>query len=147
MMKQNSMEDVADTATPHVRPAIAHLIDRAFLTAHVLTASIQQAEDATMEAIDSWNPDEEPDEALFQNALDAATRAQIQQNGSGSAGSGSYLPNELKAVLRLSPPLRRCFVLRILVGLPSQVCARLLCFHSERVDQYTCAALQCLGTS
>ena len=104
-----------------VRPAIARLIERGFLTAHLLTGSIQQAEDATLKGLDSWNPDEEPEEALFQNVLDAAARAQIQANRPDSEASGSNLPNELKAVLRLSPELRRCFVLRVLVGLPSQV--------------------------
>jgi DNA-directed RNA polymerase specialized sigma24 family protein len=130
-----------------VRPAIARLIERAFLTAHLLTGSIQQAEDATLKGLDSWNPDEEPGEALFQNVLDAAARTQIQPNRPDSEASGSYLPNELKAVLRLSPQLRRCFVLRVLVGLPSQMCARLLGLHSDEVDEFTCAALQCLGTS
>jgi DNA-directed RNA polymerase specialized sigma24 family protein len=130
-----------------VRPAIRRMIERAFLTAHLLTGSIQQAEDATLKGLDCWNPDEEPGEALFQSVLDAAARAQVQPNRPDSEASGSKLPNELKAVLRLSPELRRCFVLRVLVGLPSQVCARLLGLDSDRVDEDTCAALQCLGTS
>jgi DNA-directed RNA polymerase specialized sigma24 family protein len=129
------------------RPAIARLLERAFLTAHLLTGSIQQAEDATLKGLDFWNPDEEPGEALFQNVLDAAARAQIQPSRPDSDASGSNLPNELKAVLRLSSQLRRCFVLRVLVGLPSQECGRLLGLDSDRVDEDTCAALQCLGTS
>ena len=129
------------------RPAVARLIERAFLTAHLLTANIHQAEDATLKGLDSWKPEEEPGEALFQHVLDASARAQIQANRPDSDASGSYLPNELKAVLRLSPDLRRCFVLRVLVGLPLLVCARLLRLDSDRVDEYTCAALQCLGTS
>jgi DNA-directed RNA polymerase specialized sigma24 family protein len=128
---------------------IEHTISRAFLTAHLLTASTEQAESATMEAIDSWDPDEETEEVLFRSVLDAAARAQIEYVPSSSNKcdvAGSYLPAELQAVLRLAPQLRRCFVLRILVGLSPQVCARLLHLPSRRVDRYACAALECLGS-
>ena len=82
---------------------------------------------------------------LFQNVLDAAARAQVEPSTDNPDPSASYLPNELKAVLRLAPQLRRCFVLRILAGLPAKACARLLCLHSEMVEQYTCDALRCLA--
>jgi len=137
------MDDIA--ATPQAGQGIVHLIERALLAAHLLTGSLQQAEEATLEAIDSWNPSDEPEEALFQNVLDAAAREQVDPNPNKPDSSGSYLPNELKAVLRLAPQLRRCFVLRILVGLPTEVCARLLCLHSDLVDRYTCDALRCLA--
>ena len=118
------------------------LIGRAFLTAHLLTGNTEQAESATMTAIDSWNPEEESEEALFQDVLDTAVRAPVQFR---PEAAGPYLSAELRAVLRLAPQLRRCFVLRILVRLPSQVCARLLSLPSDAVDRYTCAALWCLG--
>src|SRR5439155_3749748 len=54
------------------------LIDRAFLTAHLLTASIEQAEGATLEGIRSWNLDEESEETLFQNVLDLAAKAPVE---------------------------------------------------------------------
>jgi len=128
---------------------IEHTVSRAFLTAHLLTASTEQAESATMEAIDSWNPDEETEEVLFRNVLDGATRAQtkhVPSSWNEHDPGGSYLPDELRAVLGLAPHLRRCFVLRILVGLPPQVCGRLLHLHSRRVDRFACAALECLGS-
>jgi DNA-directed RNA polymerase specialized sigma24 family protein len=128
---------------------IEHTINRAFLTAHLLTASTEQAESATMEAIDLWDPDAETEEVLFRNVLHAAARPQIESVPSSSNKcdvAGSYLPDELQAVLRLAPQLRRCFVLRILVGLPPQVCARLLHLDSRRVDRYASAALECLGS-
>jgi DNA-directed RNA polymerase specialized sigma24 family protein len=124
---------------------IPRLLDRALLTAHLLTGSLQQAEKAALDAVDSWDPGEEPEEVLFQNVLDAAAQAQVQPNPSNPDSSGSHLPDELKAVLRLAPQLRRCFVLRILAGLPAQACARLLCLHSDMVETYTCDALQCLA--
>jgi DNA-directed RNA polymerase specialized sigma24 family protein len=127
---------------------IEQTISKAFFTAHLLTASSEQAERATMEAIDSWNPDEESEEVLFRSVLGAAARAQIRHVSSRSNEpdmAESYLPVELQAVLKLAPQFRRCYVLRMLVGLSPQVCARLLHLDSRRVDWYTRAALECLG--
>jgi len=136
------MDDIA--ATPQDVRGIMRLIDRAFLTAHLLTGSLQVAERAALEAIDSWNPDQEPEEVVFNHVVEAAART-IPENPPDSDASGAHVPDELKKVLGLAPWLRRCFVLRILVGLPRQVCARLLRLSSEQVDEYTCAALQCLA--
>jgi DNA-directed RNA polymerase specialized sigma24 family protein len=132
------MDDLA--AISRAGPGIVRLLDQAFLTAHLLTGSSQQAEEATLHAIDSWRPGEEPEGVLFQNVLDAALRAPVESNP-----ADSYLPNELKKVLRLAPQLRRCFVLRILAGLPAKACARLLGLHSDAVDRYTCEALRSLA--
>ena len=118
------------------------LIRRAFLTAHLLTGNADQAESLTMTAIESWNPEEESEQALFQDVLETAVRAPVQFKPDAAS---PYLPAELRAVLRLAPQLRRCYVLRILVQLPSQACARLLNLPSDAVDRYTCAALWCLS--
>ena len=132
-------------AMPKAGPGTLYLLDRAFLTAHLLTGNLQQAEEVTLDAIDSWRPGEEPEDVLFQNVLDATAGAQVEPNSNTPDPASSYLPNELKAVLRLTPQLRRCFVLRILAGLPEQACARLLSLHSDMVERYTCDALQCLA--
>jgi DNA-directed RNA polymerase specialized sigma24 family protein len=137
------MDDTA--AMPKAGQGILRLVDRALLTAHLLTGSFQQAEEATLDAIDSWRPDHQPEEALFQTVLNAAARAEVEPNPNSLDSSTSYLPNELQAVLRLAPQLRRCFVLRILAGLPAQACARLLSLHSDLVERYTCDALQSLA--
>jgi DNA-directed RNA polymerase specialized sigma24 family protein len=137
------MDNIA--ATPKAGQGILRLLDRAFLTAHLFTGNLRQAEEATLDAIDSWRPGEEPEAVLFQNVLDAAARAQVEPSTNTPDPSASYLPNELKAVLRLAPQLRRCFVLRILAGLPAKVCARLLCLQSDMVERYTCDALRCLA--
>jgi DNA-directed RNA polymerase specialized sigma24 family protein len=137
------MDDSA--ATSKAGQEVVRLLDRAFLTAHLLTGSFQQAEEAALDAIDSWRPEEEPEEVLHQNVLDAAARAPVEPNPGNPGPSGSCLPDELNAILRLAPQLRRCFVLRILAGLPAKACARLLGLHSDLVDRYTCDALQCLA--
>ena len=132
-------------AMPKAGPGTLYLLDRAFLTAHLLTGNLQQAEEVTLDAIDSWRTGEEAEEVLLQNVFDAAARIQVETDSRNLEASTSYLPNELKAVLRLAPQLRRCFVLRILAGLPEQACARLLSLHSDMVERYTCDALQCLA--
>ena len=121
------------------------LLDRALLTAHLLTGNLRQAEEAALKAIDTWRPDEDADEVLFQNVVDEAARSQAGVGTSNSDRSAAYLPNELQAVLRLGPQLRSCFVLRILAGLPAQACARLLCLNADLVEAYTCDALQTLA--
>jgi hypothetical protein len=137
------MDDLA--ATPHAAPAVMPVIDRALLTAQLLTGSLEQAEKAVLEAIDWWNPSEEP-EVLFHRVVEAAAR-QSQEVPASSEASRLHLPNELKAVLRLAPQPRNCFVLRILLGLGTQGCARLLRSNSKQVEDYTRAALQGLAAS
>ncbi len=137
------MDDLA--AISRAGPGIVRLLDQAFLTAHLLTGSSEQAEVVTLQAIDSWRPGEEPEGVLFRNVLDAAAHAPIESNPDNPDLSGSYLPDELRKVLLLAPPLRRCFVLRILAGLPAKACARLLGLHSDAVDRYTCDALRSLA--
>lgn len=137
------MNDIA--AMPKTGPGVLQLLDRGLLAAHLLTGSLHQAEEATLKAIDCWRPSEEPEEVLFQNVLDAAVRVPVEPSSNNLDSDSSYLPNELKAVLRLAPQLRGCFVLRILAGLPAQACARLLSLHCDVVEQFTCDAIQCLA--
>jgi hypothetical protein len=138
------MQYVAEaTAGPKVNCAVKDTVGRAFLMAHLLTADTACAERVTMEAIGSWNPGDETESVFLRNVLDAAVRAPSRSNE--AAQTGSCFPAELRAVLELEPGLRRCFVLRILVGLPKEECARLLRLDSHSVERYTHAALQCLG--
>jgi DNA-directed RNA polymerase specialized sigma24 family protein len=124
---------------------IKQTIGRAFLAAHLLTANTGQAERSVVEAMESWDPDDNSDEVLFQQVLRSVLQANVEGVPSSSNdpdSPDSLLPIELKAVLLLPPQLRHCFVLRMLVGLSRQTCARLLHLHSREVDRYTREALQ-----
>jgi DNA-directed RNA polymerase specialized sigma24 family protein len=128
--------------------ATDHAISRAFLTAHLLTANREQAESAVLEAILHWDLEEGTEEVFLHRVACAAIQAQVEYESSNAgepAPAELLLPVELQAVLDLSPQLRRCFVLRVLVGLSRQVCARLLDLSVLIVDQYTCAALEHLA--
>ena len=56
-------------------------VSRAFRTAHLLTASIRQAESAVLEAIDSFDPDVDTAQSLFQNAILAANDEDMKAAG------------------------------------------------------------------
>ena len=143
-------DELVDTEMCESIGNLEHTLNGAFLAARLLTGSIGQAETAVQEAIESWDPDEDAEEALFQQVLKAAVRfpAEFAVSNWGISNwreAGSPLPAELQAVLRLSPRFRQCFVLRILLGQPPEVCARLLGLSEERVDEYTCAGLKSLA--
>jgi hypothetical protein len=135
-----------NVATPKEQGNINPVLNRALLTAHLLTGSLQAAEQAVLEGIESWNPDEH-EEVLFQKVMTAAAQAAIRKNAADPIDSESYLPGQMKAVARLAPWQRYCFVLRSLAGLPSQVCAGLLRLQSDQVDEYTIDAARCLAAS
>ena len=127
--------------------SIAHTLDGCFLIAHLLIGEAAQAEQAVMEAIDLWDPDEEGENQLLQLTLRTAIKTYTVISRSGlneECCADSSLPIELRRVSELPPDLRRCFVLRILAGLSSEVCAQILHFGVRQVDQYCCDAMKSL---
>jgi hypothetical protein len=125
---------------------MAAVVGRAFRTAYLLTNSAEEAESAVLAGIESWNPDGESDEALFCRVMRAATRRHHQWEPPVRTGARLWLPDELRAVLTLAPPIRRCFVLRNLAGMSAQACACLLGLLPNQVDEYAGAAHLCLAT-
>ena len=114
---------------------------RAFRTAHLLTASVDQAERAVLRAIGSFDVETDTDEMLFQRAI----RAAVACPSNLAPSSRALLPAELQSVLDLSHDLRRCFVLRILVGMSRRDCSKLLRLSDRTVNDYTCSALRRLA--
>ena len=136
--------------TPCASQGIESLLGKALLTAHLLTGSAEQAQSATMEALNAWHPYLETEADLWTKVLQAAAKEPIPATSSPSNHADpalSRLPTELLAVLKLEPVVRRCFVLRILVGLSAEACAALLQLRAQRVNQYTCAGLEALSGS
>ena len=56
------------------------IVNRTFVTAHLLTGRIDLAENATLEAIDTWEPDIESAEAIFGHGVAAALRKRERQD-------------------------------------------------------------------
>lgn len=116
------------------------VLHRALLASYLVTGNLDQAEQAVLKGIDSWNSDIEPEEELLRRVIAAAAQAPSHEQP-----RGLRLPAELQAVLKLASPLRGCFVLRTLTGLPSHACAELLRLLPAEVDEYTGAAHRELG--
>ncbi len=120
--------------------ALRNAAERAYLAAFLLTVNSQLAEAAVMKCIHDMDPDQASGEALFDTALQTA----IELERSGGFETLKYetaLPLELQGVANLPPLSRRCFVLRVLVGLPSELCARLLHLEIAHVKENTTIAL------
>jgi hypothetical protein len=119
-------------------------VAKAFFTALLLTRSPQRAEAAVMESIHLMNPDERFDEAILCGVIDASIGISNEaQTVSPEELQEAFaaLPLELHGVLGFPADLRRCFVLRILLQLPREACARILNITTNRIDEYTCEAL------
>ncbi len=128
--------------------AFEEVVSRAFLTAHLLTAGAEQAEAAVTEALRSWSPDRDSHETLFEKVLEAAIRIRTGLPMPAElTGVRSNFPVQLRAVLELPTLLRQCFILRVLVGLRSQDCVRLLNLRSSQVAEYTSAAIESLAAT
>jgi len=116
-----------------------HALTQAIVTAYLITGSARQSEAVVTRAIAEWDP-----EKGVRSLLElAAVLALKYKQGEGDEWS---LPTELQNIARLPRNVRRVFVLRILLGLPRDVCAKALDLRLERVDQQTCAALVALNT-
>lgn len=107
----------------------------AFLTAYLLTASEELAEAAVCETIESWAAIDDPS-VLRRLVVEAGLRRRPRNHGERGP-TRPWVPPDLQRVLELSPPLRECFVLRILVELPSETCAILMAIDCESVDRYS----------
>ena len=117
----------------------------AFCTAFLLTANVENAEAAVLEAIQ--NSDCDPLRGVsFRDVIERSVNPSREVRGQ-FAPSPSYqprVPAELREVLRLSVRLRHCFVLRILLNFSRLACAEILRLHVRQVDGYTCEALASL---
>lgn len=117
---------------------LQHALTQAILTAYLITGSARQSEAVVTKAIARWEP-----EKGVRSLLElVAVLALKYKRGAGDEWS---LPPELQNVARLPRNVRRVFVLRILLGLPRDVCANTLDQSLDRVDQQTCAALVALN--
>jgi hypothetical protein len=126
-----------------------HMVGKAFLTALLLTGSVERAEAAILEGNTKMDLDNASEEALFREAVNAAIKPQSEtskQPPEELERASSMLPFELRRVLHLPPALRHCFVLRFLVGLPREACARLLHLEIRQVDERARTAMLELPT-
>ena len=124
-------------------------LSRAFITTLLFTGSVSQSEAALLEGIQDLDLDDDASgELLIRTALQAAIERQgkaAEQQPEEVEYALTLVPPELRRVLRLPADLRHSFLLRILGGLPSDVCASLLHLEIRQVDEAAGDAAQMLA--
>ena len=127
-------------------PVTNDALSRTFTTALLLTGSAERAEAAVLEGIRVMDRSRVSAEALLRTTGEASISAKIPcERVEEKESASSLLPVELRRVLRLPPDFRRCFVLRVLVGLSREVCARMLQTEIHRVDELVCVSARALA--
>jgi hypothetical protein len=118
-------------------------VSKAFLVLLLLTGSVAQSEEALLESIQRLDlSDNAPAEKLMQYAFEAVS-GRLRNNVEDCAVS--LLPPELESVLRLPSDLRGCFTLRVLAGLPGEICASLLDLETSQLEEAVGAAATILA--
>ena len=110
----------------------------AVLAALMLTGSIEAAEQAVSEAIASLGCGVAVEELLVATAKCAV---QLRDGCLPRMEIPSRLPPELQRLFLLSSVDRKCFVLRILMGLTLETSSGILSLHRDEVDEALCRAL------
>jgi hypothetical protein len=119
---------------------------KALVTALLLTGDVERAEAAVLKSIGSMSFGDVAGDELIRGAVNAAMELEevpgrSQRNPQPAL---SMLPFELQGVLHLPHFLRQCFVVRTLIGLPREACARLLHLDVHQVDAGARAAMLAL---
>jgi hypothetical protein len=136
---------------PHVEEQYASLVrekdlTKSFITALLLVGNVCDAEAAVCNAIDSMDLDQPSAGSLIRLTVVAAIRSAEVESGVGDYSSAiPLLPLELSRLMSLAAGFRKCFVLRILLAISREECARLLRISLTQVDERACAGAQQLA--
>jgi DNA-directed RNA polymerase specialized sigma24 family protein len=136
MLKDKMMEESGH------HQSLTSILGKSFWAAYLLTGNAARAERAVRQAIDLWDCDEENSEQLLYATVRIAARKSLK----GNCDVERLLPAELCRVSELPPDIRSCFVLRMLLGLPSSTCAHILDLPISLIEQHSRDAVMTLGT-
>ena len=114
----------------------------AFLAALMLTGTIEAAEQSVSGAIATLGCGVAVDELLVATAKCAI---QIPDGYLPRVAIPSSLPADLRRLFLLSSVGRKCFVLRILMGLTLETTSGILSLQEDEVDEAMCRALSGLA--
>lgn len=135
-------------ARPERDTRLTRTTNRTFLLAYLFTANVRQAERAVLQGLDEWDPEDGGTPVL--SVLEAAARRSVRASCMTFHDEHIPLPKlpaELLKVLRLAPPFRWLFVLRVLAGVSLSECARLLDLPVPIAEAHLCSALRLLAVS
>jgi DNA-directed RNA polymerase specialized sigma24 family protein len=112
-------------------------LERVFITALLLIGDADRAEAVVLTGIDKLDLETTTRQSLLEQV--AGEAATIVPNA-GPPPASLNLDPQLRRVMELPTPLRRCFVLRVLVGLGLQKCAETLQLEPGMVDAFAVEA-------
>jgi|tagenome__1003787_1003787.scaffolds.fasta_scaffold19843829_2 hypothetical protein len=108
----------------------------AYLAALILTGTAEEAERAVMDAIATAG-------CKLEELLVATAKCAIQLRNDYSLGPKRplSLPPELQRLFLLHPIARKCFVLRVLMGITLEMTSEILNLHKDQVAEELCRAV------
>lgn len=120
---------------------------RPFLAALLLTGDTELAEIAVLQSLGELQADRIDATSLLLGSVAAAVQMQreLKRVDGRSGAEPSYIPHALQRVMPLAQLPRWCFTLRILEGLPREICASMLRIDAEEVDHHAGMAARTLA--
>jgi hypothetical protein len=130
-----------------VKSAMSVAACNALKAALLLTGNAASAESATLQAVSSLEAENVTAKALLHRTIEISLRDPGNRKAASDEPEVDWpdLPVELRNVLQMRASLRHCFVLRVLLGLPKEVCARLLQLDGDKVTAKVSAAMNWLA--
>jgi hypothetical protein len=122
---------------------LTDVLDRVFLVALLITGNMDGAEDAVVDGIAALDGIMSSDGFLQATLKSAIER--VERSSGELEGISPTLPLELRRILLLNPESRACFVLRILLGMPSETCSEVLRIPIQQIGHSVSNAMQQLA--
>jgi hypothetical protein len=119
------------------------VLDRVFLVALLITGNMDGAEDAVLDGIAALDSTI-PSDGLLLATLNSAI-GRDEQRSCETEGIFPSLPLELRRILLLNQKDRVCFVLRVLLGMPSETCSEVLRIPIQEIGHSVSDAMQQLA--
>jgi len=120
------------------KDTISDLLAIAFWNALLVSGSVTTAELAVLDGVDSCDDVSHPGFLIETVSSAIRRRRELMGHVDGLA----LLAPDLRWAVALRPPLRDCFVLRVLAGLCPEVCAELLNLSIAEFEDAVCDALR-----
>ena len=119
------------------------VLDRVFLVALLITGNMDGAEDAVLDGIAALDGTISSDGFLLATLKSAIERG--EQRSGETEDIFPSVPLELRRILLLNPDIRACFVLRVLLGMPSKTCSEVLRIPIQEIGHSVSDAMQQLA--